>query len=237
MSSLSISSNAHHSPRADMNQRIASAVTSGSISEEDASAFSTALDSIDASLSDSASSGTGNRLSPSDMKTRVDSLIDEQVSNGTLTEDQASELEALFAQGPGGASGSGSSGSEAASSDASTSTDSTSTIDALEAWGAAGMQGPMGPPPPPPPSDSDGDSDDSVSATSSSSSSTASSSSTSGTSGSTAADEMASLLAALKKLREGLAKNNGTYSVSDSAAATATSQSASTNGLIIDQMA
>jgi hypothetical protein len=51
------------------------------------------------------------------------------------------------------------------------------------------------------------------------------------------------LLAALKKLREGLAKNNGTYSVSDSSTATvisqtnATSQSASTSGLIIDQMA
>jgi|GEM_PF-571344 len=227
MSSLSISSNAHHhSPRADMDQRIASAVSSGSVSTEDANAFSTALDSIDATLSDSASTSS-SRLSPSDMKSRMDSLIEEQVSNGTLTEDQASELQALFAQGPGGASGKGASdGSSSDGSDTSSSDSSTSTIDALGAWGASGMQGPMGPPPPPPPSDSDGDGDDSVSGTSS----------TSASSSTSAAKEMAALLEALKKLRIGMANSSGTYSVSDSSTATGTSTS-STSGLIVDQTA
>jgi hypothetical protein len=42
------------------------------------------------------------------MKSKIDSLISQQVDNGTLTADQAKELQAVFAAGPApGAEGAG----------------------------------------------------------------------------------------------------------------------------------
>lgn len=102
-------STTHMSPRAMMDARISTATKAGSISTTDQTALETALDSIDSALGvggTSSSSSTGSakqtsRLEPSQMKDRIDDLIDQQVSAGTLTDDQAKELKDFFAQGPG----------------------------------------------------------------------------------------------------------------------------------------
>jgi len=100
MTSISSTQYSHFSPRAMMDSKISQAVSAGTISTDDQSAFSTALDSIDSSLEAARTSGTR----PSgDIKSKVDSLIDEQVKSGKLTDDQADELKTLFAQGPGSA--------------------------------------------------------------------------------------------------------------------------------------
>lgn len=97
-------------------QAIASDVSAGSISATDGTALSSALDSIDLSLKSSQSSGSGTRLDPSQIKDKVDGLIDDQVSGGSLTSDQAATLKSLFsanappqggAGGPGGPGGPG----------------------------------------------------------------------------------------------------------------------------------
>lgn len=93
MNSLSLLPLAGPSPRASMDARIAAAASAGTISTTDQSALSTALDGIDSSLKSDAG-GRG-----ADMKTRIDGLIDGQVSSGTLTDDQAAELKGFFAQG------------------------------------------------------------------------------------------------------------------------------------------
>jgi hypothetical protein len=82
-----------------MDAQIASAVSAGTISAADQNALSSALDSIDSSLSSDQASGqkpTGG------MKGRIDGLIDQQVKDGKLTDDQAKELKSFFAQGPHG---------------------------------------------------------------------------------------------------------------------------------------
>jgi hypothetical protein len=113
-----------------MDSRISAAVSAGSISSTDQDALETALDSIDSSLSADRSSGT----KPSgDMKSKIDSLIDKQVQDGTLTDDQATELKSFFAQGPGGSGG---------------------------PHGAGGPGGPGGPPPSSASATSDDDDDD-----------------------------------------------------------------------------
>jgi hypothetical protein len=84
------------------------------LSQTDASAIETALDKIDSSLQSGDSSQTGGTLDPKQMKARVDSLIDQQVKDGTLTSDQANELKAFFAAGPGGQDGSSPDGASAA---------------------------------------------------------------------------------------------------------------------------
>ncbi|SER05902.1 hypothetical protein [Sphingobium sp. YR768] len=144
------------SPRASMDRKIDAAVEAGSLSEVDSTALESALDSIDTALSSSASETT-SRLDPSEMKDRIDSLIDEQVSAGTLTEEQASALQSFFAQGPGGS---------VQSADASS--DDSMSIEGMGGVGGPGRMG--GPPPGPPPSEAtDEDSDSStVSATDSS---------------------------------------------------------------------
>lgn len=138
------------SPRMSMDGKIDAAVEAGSISQVDGDALETALDSIDSALSASVSDGS-SRLDPSGMKDRIDSLIDEQVSAGTLTEDQAAQLQSLFAQGPGNIS-------------AGDSADSGMSIDGPGGVGASGaMRG--APPGPPPSADGSEDDDSSISAT------------------------------------------------------------------------
>ncbi|MEG3122496.1 hypothetical protein [Sphingomonas sp. GB1N7] len=91
------------SPRTQMNERISKAVSAGLISATDQTALSSALDSIDSSLSASRDSGTQKSGS---FKEKIGSMIDEQVSSGTLTEAQATELKGFFAEGgPKGAGG------------------------------------------------------------------------------------------------------------------------------------
>ncbi len=62
------------------------------------SALSTALTDIDTALQQSRSSdqSSGTRPSKDDMKSKIDDLISSEVSNGTLTSDQAEELKGVF---------------------------------------------------------------------------------------------------------------------------------------------
>lgn len=139
------------SPRERVNTTLSNEVSAGTLSQTDATAISSALDNIDKSLQSSSgssgSSSTSATPSREDMKSKMDSLIQQQVDNGTLTSDQASELkQALQSSGPqrgGGGPG-----------------------------GAGGAGGP--PPGPPPGGDSDNDNDSSSSTSSSSSSSSSS---------------------------------------------------------------
>ncbi|KAB1072163.1 hypothetical protein [Methylobacterium planeticum] len=95
---------------------IGSEVSSGSISSADGTALTSALKSIDASLFGESTASTGGtsrsggtssggretRLDPSDMKDRIDGLIDDQVTSGSLTSAQADTLKQIFAQNAGG---------------------------------------------------------------------------------------------------------------------------------------
>lgn len=181
MSTLSgiMSSGANFSPRAMMDQRIDSAVQSGKLSETDETALETALDAIDEALGSgsAASSSSGKasaKLNPSDMKDRIDSLIEDQVSSGTLTSDQASALQSFFAQG--GQQPAGGSESQSAS------------VDGVEGAGpAGGPKGMRGPPPPPPAAAEDSEEDDDSSTTTET----------------TAADQLDAMIAFLENLREG----------------------------------
>jgi hypothetical protein len=91
------------SPNDRMKLQLQSAVSAGTIGASDQSALSSALDDIDSAMQSSGPPAPGT--SPSGMKDRIDSLIDNEVSDGKLTDDQAAELKKLFAdaapQGPG----------------------------------------------------------------------------------------------------------------------------------------
>ena len=82
------------SPADRIQQMLQSAVTSGTVKSADQSALSSAITDIDASLQ----SGASTSLKPGDMKTKVDSLVDQEVTDGMLTSDQADELKQVFAQ-------------------------------------------------------------------------------------------------------------------------------------------
>ncbi|BCM83297.1 hypothetical protein mvi_17580 [Methylobacterium indicum] len=98
------------SPRGPDNDRMAEAisndVSSGALGSADATALTSALGAIRSSLSSDRTSSTanadgtnptGSRRDPASMRSRIDSLIADQVSSGALTSDQASELKTLFA--------------------------------------------------------------------------------------------------------------------------------------------
>ena len=150
---------AQQSPLQHLLGSIASKASAGSISATDATALSEAATDIDSTLSGgaSASGKSSARLSPADMKTRVESLVDGEVEKGTLTTEQASTLKEILSQnapqgGPGGAGGPGGSRGaggpppglppdDAASDDSSTSSTSstssgtgTSTADLLKSF-------------------------------------------------------------------------------------------------------
>src|SRR4029078_9593931 len=115
----------------------------------DQSALSSALTDIDSALQAGRSSDqpSGNRPSAGDLKSKIDDLIQSEVSSGKLTSDQATELQgvfkAAFANGPGGAGGPG---------------------------GPGGPGGAGGPPPGGPPPSGDASSSDDTSSSSSSTS-------------------------------------------------------------------
>jgi hypothetical protein len=181
---------AQFSPRAGMDKRIASAVSAGSISSVDQTALESALDNIDSALSSGSSTGsTGStsKLDPKDMKSRIDSLIEDQVSSGTLTADQASELQSFFAQG----------GPQMASADGGGS-DGSGDMSVEGTGGACGAHGPRGAGGPPPSSDDDDDS----TTTDTSTTDTATS----------AMDKLNSLISFLENLRTDMASN--TYGTS-----------------------
>jgi len=137
-------------PQTRMSNTISSELSAGSLSSTDATALTSALSSIGSSLSADSSSVSGSssqaKLDPSSMKDRIDSLIADQVSSGSLTGDQATELKNLFASHG----------------------QSTQTADV--ASGEGGPSGAGGPPPGPPPSDAAGSAASSTSSSASTSS-------------------------------------------------------------------
>ena len=130
MTSISAASiHSFQSPLQRLQDELQSEVKSGAISSSDEDALAAALTDIDSSIQASRASdeASGTRPSPGDLKSKIDDLIDGEVSSGKLTSDQATELQgifkAAFAHGPDGAGGHG------------------------------GPHGAGGPPPGPPPSD------------------------------------------------------------------------------------
>jgi hypothetical protein len=152
MTSISAASaQSYQSPLQKLQDELLSEVKSGAISSSDKDALASALTDIDSSIQSGRASdqASGTRPSPEDLKSKIDDLINGEVSSGKLTSDQATELQgvfkAAFANGPGGAGG---------------------------GHGGPGGPGGAGGPPPgghggPPPSDSASSSDDSSSSTTS----------------------------------------------------------------------
>lgn len=114
MTSISAASASNHqSPLQKLQQELQSEVSDGTISSSDQSALTTALQDIDTALQQSRSSDQsgGTRPSKDGLKSKIDDLISTEVSNGTLTSDQADELKGVFqsafSKGPGGPGGAG----------------------------------------------------------------------------------------------------------------------------------
>jgi hypothetical protein len=141
MTSISATSNSSYlSPLQKLQDQLQAEVSSGAISSSDQSALSSALTDINSSLQNGSAgdSATGTNSSPGDLKSKIDSLIANEVSSGKLTGDQATELQGVFkaafansARGPGGAGGAhhGHHGGHGGPSptDSSSATDSTSS--------------------------------------------------------------------------------------------------------------
>jgi hypothetical protein len=117
VSSLGSSQYTYTSPLQQLEAELQSEVSAGTVSSSDESALSSALTSINSSLTADQSSsgsqaagGTGDN-GPGDIKSKINSLIQAQVSSGALTSDQATELQNLFSNtfgnGPGGQGGPG----------------------------------------------------------------------------------------------------------------------------------
>src|SRR6476646_6988692 len=93
----STSSQAFSSPLDRLKNELSTEVQAGTVKSADQDALSNALDSIDSSLqADRASQSQGSRPDPSELGKKIDDLISQQVEAGTLTSDQASELQGLF---------------------------------------------------------------------------------------------------------------------------------------------
>ena len=129
------SSTSYQSPLQKLEAELQTEVSNGTISSSDQSALSSALKDIDSAIKAGQSSdgSSSTKLSPSDMQTKIDDLIQNEVSSGKLTSSQASELkgvfQATFGQGPGGTSSSASTvdASSITSSATTSSTDTSST--------------------------------------------------------------------------------------------------------------
>jgi hypothetical protein len=108
MTSISSVGFQHQSPLATLQNELTSEVSSGTISSSDQSALSSALTDINSALQSDASSSPP---SPSDMESKIDGLIAQEVQNGKLTSDQATEVQNIFSNafkgGHGGAGGPG----------------------------------------------------------------------------------------------------------------------------------
>ena len=114
MTSISAASiNTYQSPLQKLQDELQSEVNNGAISSSEQDALSAALTDIGSAMQASRASDqdSGTRPSPGDLKSKIDDLIESQVSSGKLTSDQATELQgifkAAFANGPGGSRGPG----------------------------------------------------------------------------------------------------------------------------------
>lgn len=90
------------SPGDRMKQQLASAVSSGKVKAADQTALASALQDIDTAMkagggssATGTSSTTGRRHAGG--KEKIDGVIDQEVTDGKLTSDQATELKKLFA--------------------------------------------------------------------------------------------------------------------------------------------
>src|SRR5438128_1818995 len=123
MTSISAASaNTYQSPLQRLQSELQAEINSGTIGSSDQDALSSALTDIDSSLQSSRASDQagGTRPSPGDLKSKIDDLINGEVSSGKLTSDQATELQGIFkaafangsdGAGPGGSGGPGGPGS------------------------------------------------------------------------------------------------------------------------------
>ncbi|MDH2346957.1 hypothetical protein QCM77_19885 [Bradyrhizobium sp. SSUT18] len=113
MTSISALSSHHHhaSPLQRLQDELQTEVSSGAISSSDQSTLASALSDIDSALQPAGASdhSSGSKSSPEAFKSKIDDLIQQEVSAGKLTDQQATELQgvfkAAFSQGPGGAGG------------------------------------------------------------------------------------------------------------------------------------
>ncbi|TGE02548.1 hypothetical protein [Methylobacterium nonmethylotrophicum] len=91
--------------------RISAQQQSGALSDTDAGALASAVQDIDQAMQGASGSGGGNRLDPSQARSRMDDLIGAEVDKGTLTSGQATTLKSLLSShkpsGPGDPEGAG----------------------------------------------------------------------------------------------------------------------------------
>jgi hypothetical protein len=101
ISATSASWQQQYSPSQLLQNQLQQDVTSGQISATDQTALASALDSIQTSLQSggsTAQSASSQPPSPDQLQSKISGLIDAQVSNGTLTSSQATELKDVFQQ-------------------------------------------------------------------------------------------------------------------------------------------
>jgi hypothetical protein len=94
---LQVNSSNVSMPFASQGSDVAFASQRGKVARTDQTSLNVALASINGSLS--SSENTGDRLGPIDLKVRIDSLIDAQISGGILSDKQAAVLRAYFGTG------------------------------------------------------------------------------------------------------------------------------------------
>ena len=105
MSSISATSSSNYlTPQQLLQAELQQEVNSGAISSSDQSALSSALNDISSALQDGSTDGStaSGNTSPGDVKSKIDSLIANEVSGGKLTQQQATELQGLFQNAFGG---------------------------------------------------------------------------------------------------------------------------------------
>src|ERR1700689_1653719 len=99
MTSISATAgSSYQSPLQLLQDQLQAEVNSGAISSSDQGALSSALNDINSSLQSNppAAPASGTSSSPADLKSKIDSLIANEVSSGKLTSDQATELQGVF---------------------------------------------------------------------------------------------------------------------------------------------
>jgi hypothetical protein len=139
MTSISAAgTNPYQSPLQKLQDELQSEINSGAVSTSDQDALSSALSDIDSSLQAGRASdqASGTRPAPGDLKSKIDDLINGEVSSGKLTSDQATELQgvfkAAFANGPGDAGGHGHHGGAKPTDDASSTDGSSSSTSSTD---------------------------------------------------------------------------------------------------------
>lgn len=142
MTSISSLSTASYSPLDLLKSELSKEVSSGQISSSDQTALSSALDTIDSALKNGGATSISSQT-PDQLQSKIDSLIQSEVSSGKLTSSQASELKNVFSNalggGPGGAGGpppsqssdNDSDDSSTSSTSSSSSSSNSSTVDEL----------------------------------------------------------------------------------------------------------